>query len=365
MRELQHRRILNECYSEIAAWVNSQRWVAVAQKAGGSTRAITAKYNELFKELVTDQYGFAFQSILGRLKGNLKVSIETRGQKGETVRQIVLHPGSYAQRVAPDKILSDGEKRAVALADFLTEVILDTSSNAIVLDDPVSSLDLDSKEIVAELLAEEATRRQVIVFTHDLAFLHLLKVRAKKLSVGVKSHWIRREDGDPGYVYLDNSPLCEGDYKSARITRECYSKAKSAPPADEERLLQQGFGALRTTYEAFVIYDLFNEVVKRFEERVSFDRLRDVILNQSIVEEVADKLGKLSRYIDAHLHSDNYAAERPTPATLLDEINAFETLRKKHKAMKSSVAANATANQVSEPAEIAVAAGIPLPPLVN
>ena len=34
------------------------------QKAGGSTRAITAKYNELFKELVTDQYGFAFKAFL-------------------------------------------------------------------------------------------------------------------------------------------------------------------------------------------------------------------------------------------------------------------------------------------------------------
>lgn len=114
--------------------------------------------------------------------------IETRGQKGETVRQIVLSPEAFAQRVAIDKILSDGEKRAVAFVDFLTEVSLDASSNAIVLDDPVSFFDIDSKESVAELLAKNAAKRKVIVFTHNLAFLHFLKVWCKKLNVGVESH---------------------------------------------------------------------------------------------------------------------------------------------------------------------------------
>ena len=42
---------------------------------------------------------------------------------------------------SPDKILSEGEKRAVALADFLTEVALDTTSRSIILDDPVTSFD--------------------------------------------------------------------------------------------------------------------------------------------------------------------------------------------------------------------------------
>jgi wobble nucleotide-excising tRNase len=46
----------------------------------------------------------------------------------------------------PDKILSEGEKLAVALADFLTEVALDTTSRAIILDDPVTSLDLEWRE---------------------------------------------------------------------------------------------------------------------------------------------------------------------------------------------------------------------------
>ena len=196
LRELRHRRALGEHLADIEVRVDGHQWASRAQQAVGSTRHITDKYNELFKAVVTDQYRDVFQTTLDKLKPNLKLMIETRGQKGETVRQIVLSPDAFAQRIAIDKILSDGEKRAVALADFLTEVTLDISSNAIMLDDPVSSFDSDSKETVAELLVEHAAKRQVIVFTHDLAFLHALKVSAKKMSVGVVSHWIRSEAGN-------------------------------------------------------------------------------------------------------------------------------------------------------------------------
>jgi energy-coupling factor transporter ATP-binding protein EcfA2 len=350
LRELQHRRTLGDRLSEIKIWVDQQQWAARAQKAMGSTHHITAKYNDLFRLLVTDQYRDVFQTTLHKLKRNLKLTIETRGRKGETVRQIVLSPEAFAQKVAVEKILSDGEKRAVALVDFLTEVSLNSFSNAIILDDPVTSFDSDSKEAVAQLLAEHAAKRQVIVFTHDLAFLHALKVWAKKVSVGVASHWIRCEDGQPGYVYLDNSPICEGDYKSAKIARDCYSKAKAALPAEQERLLQQGFGALRTTYEAFVIYDLFNGVVKRFEERVGFDQLKEVTLQRDVIDQVVDKLSALSRHIDAHLHSDAFAADKPTPEMLLEEINAFEDLRKKHKDSRKPTM-SATVKPVTKVAE--------------
>ena len=338
LRELQHRQILSRHLADIERWVDQQKWSARAQKSVGSTRHITAKYNELFKTLVTDQYRSVFETTLSKLKSNLKLTIETRGHKGETMRQIILSPDAFAQKIAVDKILSDSEKRSVALADFLTEVTLDTASRAIVLDDPTSSLDPDSTRAVAQMLVDHAQKRQVIVFTHDLTFLNALKVSAGKIYIGVVSHWIRSEQGQPGYVYLGAGPVCESDYKNANIAREHCAAAKNAPPAAQQQSLQQGFGALRTSYEAFVIYDLFNDVVKRFEERISFDRLREVSLDKEVVEQVVGKLGTLSRYIDAHLHSDIFS-EKPTPEMLLEEIIAFEEIRKKHKNSKKGLAA--------------------------
>lgn len=336
LRTLQHQRTLRDHWKEVKNWAEGQKWAAAAQKKVGSTHHITAKYNELFKALVTDNYCDAFQTILNTLKDNLRVGIETRGQKGTTVRQLVLSPEVFAQKFPVEKILSDGEKRAVALADFLTEVSLDAANRALVLDDPTSSMDSDSKRAVARILCELAAKRQVIVFTHDLVFLHALKVQARNFNVDITSHWICIEGGRPGYVYLDNCPTCEDDYKSAKIAQECYTKAKNAAPAEQEAFLKQGFGALRSSYEAFVVYELFNAVVMRFEERVSFDRLKNVCVEQDIVDEVVEKMGVLSRYIEGHLHSDNYASEKPTPELLRQEIEGFESLRNKLKGRKKA-----------------------------
>jgi hypothetical protein len=135
----------------------------------------------------------------------------------------------------------------------------------------------------------------------------------------------------PGFIYLDNSPVCEKDYKSAAKAREYYSKAIDLPPAEQQSMLQLGFGALRTSYEALVIFGLFNNVVARFEERVRFDALKDVHIETEIVEEIVNRMSILSRYIEAHLHSDSYGGAKPTPAMLLDEIEAFEGIKRRHK----------------------------------
>ena len=134
----------------------------------------------------------------------------------------------------------------------------------------------------------------MVIFTHDLVFLYHVRAQAKALSVGVLAHWIKRDaDGAPGQVFLENSPVCEADYKSAVHARDRYSEAKSASPAEQQWLLAQGFGALRTSYEAFIIFELLQGVVQRFEERVSFGALADVSLDQEIVSEVIGRMESL------------------------------------------------------------------------
>jgi hypothetical protein len=181
---------------------------------------------------------------------------------------------------------------------------------------------------------EQAKTRQVIVFTHDLSFLYRIRVHAEELAVHVTSHWIREEDGNPGFTYMNDSPVCEKDFKSARIAREMYSKAKDMSPANQQSVLQQGFGAVRTSYEALIIFELFNEVVGRFEERISFGRLKDVRVNQELVTRIIKRMEILSQYIDAHLHSDTFTSAKPTSDNLLEEILAFEDIRKKQQELR-------------------------------
>jgi hypothetical protein len=331
-RELKHRKILSEQLPQMESFVTQKKWVGRARQSLGSTMAITKKYNELFKELVTEQYTTLFEKTLRRFKDNMRVKLETRGFKGETVRQIVLR--SAASGCSVDQVLSDGEKRAVAMADFLTEATMDQSCNGIVLDDPVTSLDNTWKDTLALCLAEHAKMRQVIIFTHDLSFIYHLKAHADEKATEVVTHWIREENGQPGYVYLNNSPVCEMDFRSANLAREYYSKAAKLEPSDQQVALQQGFGALRSSYEALIIFEVFNNVVGRFEERISFGRLSQVHINEELLKEVVERMEKISRYIDAHLHSDAFASVKPTPATLKAEIEAFEELRKRQRELK-------------------------------
>jgi len=340
LQTLRHRVVLSEHISQIQEYVSKCIWADRASRIGGSTRHITDKHNDIFRDLVTDRYIALFQQTLSQFGRHVRAQIITSGRKGETYKQILVerHPSVPSDKAVPDRVLSEGEKRAVALADFLTEVALDTTCGGIILDDPVTSLDLEWGDLIARLLADEAGKRQVVVFTHDLPFLHLVKSRAEQANVQTVTHWIRRGENDdrPGYVFLDNSPALERDYRKPTRAREICAKAKNAPPAQLEAMLRDGFGALRTTYEAFIIFELLNEVVMRFSERISFGRLNEIVWDRALVREVVEKCEALSRYIEGHLHSDQLSAPRPTCDLLLSEIETFEGLSKKLKDIRKA-----------------------------
>jgi hypothetical protein len=349
LRDLQHRRTLSEQLPTVRKYVETQRWILLGRQNLGSTYSITAKHNELFTELVTERFLQLFQSNLADLNRNVKVTIETHGKKGETVRQIVLSPATFPSQCSVESVLSDGEKRIVALADFLTEAALDEACTGIILDDPVTSLDVGSRKVVARKLAELARARQVVVFTHDPVLLYHIKLEAKNLSVASVTHWVQRAgDGTPGLVFLNNGPLTEGDYKSDRVARDWYTKAKAAQPQAQQSCLEQGFSALRSSYEAFVVFDIFAGVVERWEERIKYDQLAQVCLDREIIDMVVKKLAELSRYIGAHLHSDSFVGQKPTPADLFAEIESYEALKAEHKLRKKAAQPSAAPKTTGE-----------------
>ena len=335
--ELEHRHSLAEVMDEVIQFVENTRWIETASSARvkRSTAHISKKYNELFDRLVTQEYIRLFQDTLKKLNCPLLIRIATHAQKGTTIKQIALQTDASItpDKAPPEKVLSEGEQRAVALADFFTEVRLDKQSCGVVLDDPVTSLDFHWKATIANHVIEEARRQQVIVFTHDLHFLYLLSEFAEAQNVKLASHWIEKLDEIPGYVYLNNCPSVEAKYKTTRCVQEIYIQANdpTVPPQDRERLLGEGFGALRSCYEALVVYELFNGVVLRFDEQIRIQNLIDVVVNPEITKQIIGKVGYLSRFISGHLHSDLFGAEKPTPKMLMDEINEYNKIKKQIK----------------------------------
>ena len=149
-------------------------------------------------------------------------------------------------------------------------------------------------------------------------------------------HWIEKREDTTGYIWLNNSPSYEKEYRNSSIPVKHYSAAKNqeTSPAQREFEIKTGFTALRTCYEVLVINDLFKNVVMRFSERVSVDSLSSVNFDKELVDELLDSFGMCCRYMEGHTHSDKYAFKKPEFSDLNCEIQRYDTLRskiKKHK----------------------------------
>jgi putative AbiEii toxin of type IV toxin-antitoxin system len=106
---------------------------------------------------------------------------EAGGAEGVLYHKLIL---TRAPGVELPRVVSEGEQRCcLSIAAFFAELSTADDPSGIVFDDPVSSLDYRWREGVAQRLVEEAKTRQVIVFTHDVVFLLLLKQFAKEQGI--------------------------------------------------------------------------------------------------------------------------------------------------------------------------------------
>lgn len=341
---LNHKEKLEQHIIGIEEYVTNLKWAAKATKVKGQIpkRRITDKEKELSGKYFNKAYISAFNDECKSLNCEIGINVSHTGSAGTSYRQLFL------KGKEPSKILSEGEQKIISLADFLAEIKLSEITCGVIFDDPVTSLDDERKSRIAERIVEESTKNQVVVFTHDLVFVSTLISACCELKVDHVCHWIEKRDNTPGYVFLNNAPSYEKEYRNSVIPRRHYVEANKAdcPPAQREYLIKSAFTELRTCYEVLVINDLFNNVVQRFNERVSVDSLKDVYFADELVTELLDNFGQCCRYMEGHTHSDKYAYQKPTAENLNAEINRYDAIRtkirklKKEKALSTKMQAN-------------------------
>lgn len=324
---LNHKEKLEQHITGIETYVSNLKWAATATKAKGqiSKRKITDKEKELSGKYFNEAYVSAFNDECKSLNCEIGIDISHTGSAGTSYRQLFL------KGKEPSKILSEGEQKIISLADFFAEIKLSEITCGVIFDDPVTSLDDERKGRIAERIAEESTKNQVVVFTHDLVFVSTLISACCEFKVDHVCHWIEKRDDTPGYVFLKNAPSYEKQYRNSDIPRSHYVEANKTdcPPAQREYLVKSAFTELRTCYEVLVINDLFKNVVQRFNERVSVDSLKDVCFDDELVTELLDNFGQCCRYMEGHTHSDKYAYQKPTVENLNAEINRYDKIRTK------------------------------------
>jgi energy-coupling factor transporter ATP-binding protein EcfA2 len=325
---LQHKEKFNIHLPKIEKYINDQKKASILGKAKLGKQKITATEKRLSEKYFNQKYIDFFNSECDELDGNLGIDIVHTGSKGKSYRQFKINGNN------PGIVLSEGEQKVIAIADFLAEMKLSEVNKGIIFDDPVTSLDEYRKNKIAKRLAKESLIKQVIIFTHDLVFLSSLMGNCEDENVSsVACHWIENCNNEPGHIWLNNSPSYEREYRNSKKVEEIYTKSKDAqcPPEKRENLLKAGFTVLRTCYEVLVIYDLFCNVVQRYNDRVSVESLAKVNFDKELVNEIQDCYGQCCRYMEGHSHSDKYSYKKPEPKDLHEEMERYNSIRKKIK----------------------------------
>lgn len=171
-----------------------EREALEAAKSAAATTGITKKILELSEESITEVVRDTFTRETERLRLERVTIARTRADKGALLHQPKLV--GARQQVTLPRVFSEGERTALGLAAFFTEAHLDGSKSALILDDPVTSLDHIRRGLVAARLAALAEARQVILFTHDVAFVADLKREAAARGVAVAERSVMRSRAD-------------------------------------------------------------------------------------------------------------------------------------------------------------------------
>jgi hypothetical protein len=294
------------------------------------TYAVTQKSNELMDAYVGPELKEAFLEELKQLGfKNVKVETKTSGSRGKQYHSLKLDEPNSSSIKLKD-ILSEGEHRCIALATFLSEVKLASHKSAIVFDDPVSSLDHVWRRKIAARIIEESKERQIIVFTHDIAFMlmlqevsfiHSMPLEVRNLSRKAKFTGIVSER--PPWDALSIKARI-GALRQMHVQLEKSYRDLTLDIAQEES--KKCYGKLREAWERGIEEVVLNGTVTRFGRGVSSKPLKKVVeLTIEDYNTIEENMGKTSGFLDGHDTASALGIDIPDAAEFLEDVLILET----------------------------------------
>ena len=292
------------------------------------TRAITRKNTAVTRVAVTQKLKQSFQDELSSLDFcHVEVELkEVGGTEGVLYHKLVL---TRAPGIELPKVVSEGEQRCLSIASFFAELSTADDPSGIVFDDPVSSLDYRWREGVARRLVEEAKTRQVIVFTHDVVFLLLLKQYAKEQSVGQLDQHVRQLSNGAG-VCAEELPWVALPVKNkiGYLKNERQTADKLFRDGHQSAYEQQAaylYGLLREAWERAIEEVLLGGIVERFRPGVQTQHIGTIadICAEDCTTLVA-AMSKCSKWLPGHDQGAAARAPVPEPVKLKADIEELE-----------------------------------------
>ena len=324
--ELRDRKLLSTKETEIQLVIQNLKTIEKLKsfKSSFNTRQISLRTSQARQELVQKNFNSIFKQELKYLrKAHLNVDLNFSTDKGNS---------KISQKVNAHilgEILSEGEQKAIALAEFLTELQLDDSVAPVIFDDPVNSLDHIITSEVAKRLIKLSKKRQVIVFTHSVLlfndFLSSVKLSLNK-GMASKFYNLKNEYGHSGYVNEAEEEINKVTAYIKKINALLNNQEKGVSESD---LARRGYGHLRSAIELCVEHEILQGSVKRYQKNIaltSFMKVNGSKLNEH-KEEINNIFERCCGFISGH---SNPIAINSSPNIigLKQDFDEFKNIRK-------------------------------------
>jgi ABC-type transport system involved in cytochrome c biogenesis ATPase subunit len=320
LRNLEARITLRELLPSVKTHIEAAKW---ADRAG----TIAARISRTVGKTLTDASKVASEQLLNQdfekhfiaeceaLRAP-KVSLDFPGRKGQPARRKLL-PANHKL----SDVLSEGEQKVIALADFIAEALLRKRATPVVFDDPVTSLDYKRLQHVVARLVQMSKTRQVIVFTHNIWFTMELLGCFDDEKDACSYYDVSDAGGQRGLI-------SGGSHRRADTVKTLRGKintliqdAGAATAADtRDALVEKAYEVLRGVCEVIVESELLQGVTQRYQPNVMMTKLPNIRADrlQPAIEAILPVFEKACRYIASHSQPLETLNVRPT----LDELRA-------------------------------------------
>lgn len=285
-----------------------------------STRSVSTLAKNASQQLVTDNLKVKFQEELNEMGlSKLHVDLEeASASRGRATMQIHLTNNANAK-----SILSEGEQKGVALALFIAERRMQLTSNPIILDDPVNSLDHQiTGKFIARLVSLD---NQILIFSHNILLRSTLLSLNEVHECGKNQRASCRKQSKHIYLYLVQSQgrdlkgvISEGKQEKAKVYLQEAKRKLDAIPFTE---LTGTASLLRHAIELMVDEVILNnQVPVKFhgkKNNIYWEQLKGLKPDASLIDKLQSYFNRLS---GGDLHAGIEQTENPVDHDELMDI---------------------------------------------
>jgi energy-coupling factor transporter ATP-binding protein EcfA2 len=317
------------------SWPTIQAQVERAKEAdrlrvlGGKFTALGRAVTDLAKtasdQLINQNFELLFAEESKALRAP-DLRVEFVGRQGRAHRRKTL-----GGKHKPSKILSEGEQKVLALADFLAEARLAGITAPVIFDDPVSSLDHRRIDEVARRIASLAEDSQVIVFTHDVFFAATL-LSLFETSKRCRYFQITDEDGK-GKVTHASGPRWDSLNNLKTNINKTIEAARAVDGEARAALVREGYDWIRSWCEVFTETELLAGVSQRYQPNIRMTALRTIKAGAlpAACEVVTRIFEEACRYIPGHSQPLATLGVAPTLTRLEAQWHELQHARKAYR----------------------------------